>query len=696
MAKVQGTFYTAETQRKGVTPVSPPNAVDDPQDPVNPPGSGPTTYKQLGDTTDKDFIGKEGMVPVVVGNELTLTPLPQLAENGLISGGVVQWTGSGYVFNVSGAIYRISGNPYSSDPDQVTLATPDATFDRIDVFAVDDTESVVVITGTPSSSPVKPQIDPATQIELTSVIVTAGSTDPILTEEVIYDQNIEWTGTSSGSGTANFASATNPYQGSVSVETTNIQNGFYIQFDNGSTIDISDYQTLGFQLDLKASMGTGQNLFITLLDGSGNPASPAKLINFDKTSTSYQFVGLVLSSISFVTNDVQYIRFSFVRTSGPATFSGYFLDILKLEGGINPPVTQNTFLNLTDVDAPTGYVGQAGKTVAVKADESGLEFITGGGGGITGSGTTNEIAYFTGATAIGSLTTATYPSLTELSYVKGVTSGIQAQINGKIGDAPNDGQQYARQSLGWAVVSAGSSNWTVVGSDIYRNSSVAIGRTTIPTNATFGVQSLTATAANKYLQFLNNSGSELFSQTQDGRTQITGVLSIGTGPITNITALFRSQTDTGGSVGLRVQNQTGTTLFSVEGSGSTTFPTGTVGILSASIGNFAVTIKSFSAGGGIFWMVNAAGTNVTQIQNDGSYRTSSGAYFGNLAAPSGRVNIRGTGTTTANTLLLEDSAGTDNAIFLDNGQIRFLRLPTSSAGLAAGSLWNNSGNLEII
>jgi hypothetical protein len=51
---------------------------------------------------------------------------------------------------------------------------------------------------------------------------------------------------------------------------------------------------------------------------------------------------------------------------------------------------------------------------------------------VTGTGTNNEIAAFnsTGST-ITSLTTATYPSLTELSYVKGVTSAIQTQINGK-------------------------------------------------------------------------------------------------------------------------------------------------------------------------------------------------------------------------------------------------------------------------
>lgn len=50
---------------------------------------------------------------------------------------------------------------------------------------------------------------------------------------------------------------------------------------------------------------------------------------------------------------------------------------------------------------------------------------------VDGSGTTNEITYWVDSDTIGSLTTATYPSLTELSYVKGVTSSIQTQLNGK-------------------------------------------------------------------------------------------------------------------------------------------------------------------------------------------------------------------------------------------------------------------------
>ena len=48
------------------------------------------------------------------------------------------------------------------------------------------------------------------------------------------------------------------------------------------------------------------------------------------------------------------------------------------------------------------------------------------------SGTINTIAYWNSSTTISSLALATYPSLTELSYVKGVTSAIQTQLGTKI------------------------------------------------------------------------------------------------------------------------------------------------------------------------------------------------------------------------------------------------------------------------
>jgi hypothetical protein len=54
-----------------------------------------------------------------------------------------------------------------------------------------------------------------------------------------------------------------------------------------------------------------------------------------------------------------------------------------------------------------------------------------GSGTIDGSGTANELAYWVDTDTLGALAVATYPSLTELAYLKGVTSAIQTQINAK-------------------------------------------------------------------------------------------------------------------------------------------------------------------------------------------------------------------------------------------------------------------------
>jgi len=76
---------------------------------------------------------------------------------------------------------------------------------------------------------------------------------------------------------------------------------------------------------------------------------------------------------------------------------------------------------------------------------------------VTGTGTNNQLAYFnsTGST-ISSLSTSTYPSLTELSYVKGVTSSIQTQLDSKQPTLTNPvtGTGTAGQVAYWSSSSA--------------------------------------------------------------------------------------------------------------------------------------------------------------------------------------------------------------------------------------------------
>lgn len=127
--------------------------------------------------------------------------------------------------------------------------------------------------------------------------------------------------------------------------------------------------------------------------------------------------------------------------------SAFTGDVTKSAGGTATTIANDavTYAKMQNVSAASRLLGR-GDSGSGDVEEitlgSGLTMTGttlsasgGGGGGITGSGTTNEIAYFTGATAIASLTTATYPSLTELSYAKGVTSAIQTQLNGKLSAA---------------------------------------------------------------------------------------------------------------------------------------------------------------------------------------------------------------------------------------------------------------------
>ena len=70
-----------------------------------------------------------------------------------------------------------------------------------------------------------------------------------------------------------------------------------------------------------------------------------------------------------------------------------------------------------------------------------------------GTGTNNELPYWVNANTLGTLAVATYPSLAELAFVKGVTSGIQSQLNTKL-----TGVNTAKLTVGTAAPGSPSVN----------------------------------------------------------------------------------------------------------------------------------------------------------------------------------------------------------------------------------------------
>lgn len=92
-----------------------------------------------------------------------------------------------------------------------------------------------------------------------------------------------------------------------------------------------------------------------------------------------------------------------------------------------------------------------------------------GSGDISGSGVANEIAYFTAEKTINNLPVATYPSLTELSYVKWVTSAIQTQIWGKVDKSTYDAHSILAATTDDTPVAVTVAEQTVVGRTTWWN-----------------------------------------------------------------------------------------------------------------------------------------------------------------------------------------------------------------------------------
>jgi hypothetical protein len=64
---------------------------------------------------------------------------------------------------------------------------------------------------------------------------------------------------------------------------------------------------------------------------------------------------------------------------------------------------------------------------------------------------------------------------------------------------------------------------------------------------------------------------------------------------------------------------------------------------------------------------------------------------------SARLHVKGSGTTSATTaLLVQNSAGSNALQIRDDRVVIMEGIPTSSAGLPSGAIWNNSGVINIV
>jgi hypothetical protein len=264
----------------------------------------------------------------------------------IVSGGQVTWV-SDYTYRVSACEYYIWGTRYTSLEQTITLDAADATNPRIDVVAVDDTGTIVKITGVAAAPPTEPSVDPTTQLKLAFVWVTAATVvPPDVSSLTLYAEKVgsptEWDWTASA-GSWVLDSLNNPRAGTKCIEGTATPNGSYVQGQIGAgTIDPTVYDTLVLFVRSKA-VWSGKRCLSVQFQNGGVRVGNARTIatgsyGFDSALLgSYQQVAIPISDFGVPTGSaVNQLR---IADSGGAI--GFYIDDITLQargsGGDSEP-----------------------------------------------------------------------------------------------------------------------------------------------------------------------------------------------------------------------------------------------------------------------------------------------------------------------------------------------------------------------
>jgi hypothetical protein len=289
-------------------------------------------YADLTDATTADLPAVNLPLLAALAGKADVSSAP--SGSYLISGGGVAFV-SDLDLIVSPAVYVINGVQYTSVLTPLTLSASDPTDDRIDVIALTTSGTAVVVAGTAGVNPEKPEVDPATQLELTFALVTAAATELDISVTNVYSENTEYTTSQSGSA-LNFASTNNPRSGTVCIEATAFANGNFGQFQAPAPIDAADFDNLVFYIRSKATWPATKTLALSLrstntLRGSQVTLAEGSFGFTSSNTTTYQQIVVPMALFGAGGLSVNRLRIACVGTGANI---GFYVDDVTLQGGI--------------------------------------------------------------------------------------------------------------------------------------------------------------------------------------------------------------------------------------------------------------------------------------------------------------------------------------------------------------------------
>lgn len=312
-------------------------------------------------TLDDSFIGYFLERLYKVKSDDTVEEVTAIQKpRGLIFGGQVTWV-QGLQFSASAALYFMRGISIVAPDTLFTLTASDETLDRIDVVIVNETGEYAILEGVPSATPAAPYIDPVSALQITTILLPAGtvSFSGTYLQNIIYNENVEWDGTSdTQEATVDFESTVDPYLGSVCLLMETINGGDYISFVSDTPVAFSDYDTFSLAIKLLTSWDLNVSIYVELLY-DGDQACGLVPLQFNRNYFGYwQVVTFRMSDLRIGAGFTQFDEIQLIvkTVNLVGAIDGLVIDYIKLEKSFSPPPSSTTILLDGDITG-AGNVG---------------------------------------------------------------------------------------------------------------------------------------------------------------------------------------------------------------------------------------------------------------------------------------------------------------------------------------------------
>lgn len=284
----------------------------------------------------------------IFGDGLNVPLFAQSTSNNRIISGNASWSGTGYVYDISALTYWFDGvllGPTAAT--QITLNASDPTNDRFDALVVDQAGVISKITGTASANPVFPAI-PDSQLLIQYVNVGAGTTTPVILQDLIYNENTgptaEWTATqfdttTGAIGTVNVASTNAPKSGTVCIQATGVNARRGAKLVRQTAIDLQQfaYVQIWYRND-GVALPAAKVPYFQFQNSAGNPTgNNVNLLTYGISRTvvnTWQLAVVPVSAFGNLTT-IKGAR-GLVIGGTTASTASFSLDYMLLSGGILP------------------------------------------------------------------------------------------------------------------------------------------------------------------------------------------------------------------------------------------------------------------------------------------------------------------------------------------------------------------------